>query len=72
MVADTPHADMTFDEMGGGMTESAITFDSLAAFEAMIARDDLLEYIELLDAVVDASIAFNADSTVTLTISQVR
>ena len=72
MVADTPHADMIFDEMGGGMTETSITFDTLDAFETMIARDDLLEYVELLDGVVDASISFNADSTVTLTVNQVR
>ena len=72
MVADTPHADMTFDEMGGGMTETTITFDSLSDFESMIARDDLLEYVELLDGVVDVSLSFNPDSTVTLTINQVR
>ena len=72
MVADTPHADMTFDEMGGGMTETTITYDTLSDFESMIARDDLLEYVELLDGVVDVSIAFNPDNTVTLTINQVR
>jgi len=72
MVADTPHADLTFDEMGGGMTETTITYDSLSDFESMIARDDLLEYVELLDGVVDVSLAFNPDSTVTLTINQVR
>ena len=72
MVAETPHADMTFDEMGGGMTETTITYDTLSDFESMIARDDLLEYVELLDGVVDVSIAFNPDNTVTLTINQVR
>ena len=54
------------------MTETTITYDSLADFESMIARDDLLEYVELLDGVVDVSLAFNPDSTVTLTINQVR
>jgi len=72
MVADTPHADLTFDEMGGGMTETTVTFDSLSTFETMIIRDDLLEYVELLDGVVDVSIAFNDDRSVTLTINQVR
>lgn len=72
MVADTPHADMTFDEMGGGMTETSVTFDSLRVFESMIANDDLLEYIELLDGVVDVSLAFNPDRSVTLTVNQVR
>ena len=72
MVAETPHADITFDEMGGGMTVTTITYDSLSDFESMIVRDDLLEYVELLDGVVDVSIAFNPDDTVTLTINQVR
>ena len=72
MVADTPHADATFDEMGGGMTVTTITYDTLSDFESMIVRDDLLEYVELLDGVVDVSITFNPDETVTVTISQVR
>jgi hypothetical protein len=72
MVADTPHADATFEEMGGGMTETTITYDTLSDFESMIIRDDLLEYVELLDGVVEVSIDFNPDDTVTLTINQVR
>lgn len=72
MVADTPHADLTFNEMGGGMTETTITYDTLSDFESMIVRDDLLEYVELLDGVVEVSIDFNPDNTVTLTINQVR
>jgi hypothetical protein len=72
MVDDTPHAAMTFDEMGGGMTETTVLFDSLDAMEDMIRQDDLLEYVELLDGVVDVSLSFNPDRTVTLTINQVR
>ncbi len=72
MVADTPHADATFEEMGGGLTVTTITYDTLSDFESMIVRDDLLEHVELLDGVVDASIDFNPDETVTLTINQVR
>jgi len=72
MVADTPHATLTFDEMGGGMTETSITTDSLSAFEDLIARDDLLEYVELLDGVVEVDISFNDDSSVTMTVNQVR
>lgn len=72
MVSDTPHATMTFDEMGGGMTETTLTTDSLAVFEDLIVRDDLLEYVELLDGVVDVDISFNDDSSVTMTINQVR
>jgi hypothetical protein len=72
MVADTPHATLTFDEMGGGMTETTITTDSLREFENLITQDDLLEYVELLDGVVDVSLNFNDDSSVTMTINQVR
>ena len=72
MVADTPHATLTFDEMGGGMTETTITADSLREFEDMVTNDDLLEYVELLDGVVDVSLSFNDDSSVSMTINQVR
>ena len=72
MVADTPHATLTFDEMGGGMTETSVTTGSLAEFETLVVDQDLLEYVELLDGVVDVSIRFNVDSSVTMTINQVR
>ena len=72
LVADTPHATLTFDEMGGGMIEMTITADSLKEFEDMITNDDLLEYVELLDGVVNVSLSFNDDGSVTMTINQVR
>jgi hypothetical protein len=72
LVADTPHATMTFDEMGGGMTETSVTADSLEEFQVLIEEQDLLEYVELLDGVVDVSLRFNIDSSVTMTVNQVR
>lgn len=72
MVSDTPHATLTFEEMGGGMTETTITTDSLSDLETLIVQDDLLEYVELLDGVVDVDISFNEDSSVTMTVNQVR
>ena len=72
MVSDTPHADLTFDEMGGGMTETTITTDSLSDLETLIVQDDLLEYVELLDGVVEVDLSFNDDSSVTMTVNQVR
>lgn len=72
MIADTPHATLTFDEMGAGMTETSITTDSLSDLETLIVQDDLFEYVELLDGVVDVSLSFNDDSSVTLTVNQVR
>ena len=72
LVADTPHATMTFDEMGGGMTETSITTSSLDEFEVLVEEQDLLEYVERLDGVVDVSLRFNDDSSVTMTVNQVR
>lgn len=72
MVSDTPHATLTFEEMGGGMTETTITTDSLSDLETLIVQDDLLEYVELLDGVVDVGLSFNEDSSVTMTVNQVR
>ena len=72
LLSDTPHATLTFDEMGGGMTETTITADSLREFENMVTNDDLLEYIELLDGVVNVFLSFNDDGSVSMTVSQVR
>lgn len=70
MVADTPHATLTFDEMGGGVTETSITTDSVDQLETLIAEEDLLEYVESLDGVVSVSIGFNDDNSVTMTVNQ--
>jgi len=72
MVSDTPHADLTFDEMGGGLTETTITTDSTSSLETLIVQEDLLEYVELLDGTVDVDISFNDDRSVTMTVSQIR
>lgn len=72
MVEDTPHATMTLDEMGGGMTETTVTADSLSDFETLVEDENLLEYVEQLDGVVDVSLSFNDDSSVTMTVNQVR
>jgi len=72
MVEDTPHASLTFDEMGGGMTETSITTDSLSDFEDLVEEEDLLEYVQSLDGVVDVALSFNDDSSVTMTVNQVK
>ncbi len=71
MVADTPHATLTFDEMGGSTTETTVTTDSLDDLQDLIIRDDLLEYVELLDGEVGVVMVFNDDGSVTMMISQV-
>ncbi len=63
-VANTP------DKMAGSTTETSITTDSLSMFEALVASGDLLEYVESLDGVVDTSISFNDDGSVTMTVNQ--
>jgi len=70
MVADTPHATLTFDEMGGSVTETSITTDSIDDLETLIAEQDLLEYVEMLDGVVRVTIGFNRDDSVTMIVNQ--
>jgi len=60
------------DKIRGDMTETSITAGSLSMFETLAARGDLLEYVESLDGVVDTSISFNDDGSVTMTVNQVR
>jgi len=60
------------DKRGGNTIETSITADSLSMFETMAARGDLLEYVESLDGVVDTSISFNDDGSVTMTVNQLR
>lgn len=78
MVADTPHADLTFDVMDEvtsdmTMTEITTTIDSqtLVSLDRML-DDGLLTYVGMLDGDVSVSIDFNADSSVTMTITQVE
>jgi len=45
MVEDTPHTAVTFDEMGGGVTETSIIADTLSDLEALVEGEDLLELV---------------------------
>jgi len=56
MVADTPHADMTFDDMGDEAV-SVITVDSVSETDALI-DDGLLDDLSLLDGEVTITIQF--------------
>ena len=67
-VADTPNVLPDFNEVGAGVAKTSITMDSLSMFEAMATRGDLLEYIELLGGDDNASISFNDNGSVTMTI----
>jgi len=69
MVADTPHADLTFADMGGGMTEITLTTRTLTSLETMI-DDGLLDYASMLDGDVAIGIDFESNGSVTMTITQ--
>ena len=70
LVADTPHADLTLEDLGGGMTEITITAPSVRALEVMI-DDGLLNYSSMLDGEVSATIEFSGRE-VTMSISQME
>lgn len=69
MVADTPHADMVFTDMGGGMTEITVISRDLRTLENLI-DDGVLEYASMLDGDVDVAIDFVDNGSVSLTVSQ--
>lgn len=69
MVADTPHADMTFDSMGSSTTDVTISTGSAASMQNLL-DDGLLSYAAALDGDVSVSIDFNSDNSVDMRISQ--
>lgn len=68
MVADTPHADMTFDQMDD-VTETTITRRSIVTLDSML-DDGLVTYVGMLDGDVSITIDFNDDGSATTTITQ--
>jgi len=68
MVADTPHADLTFDEMPGG--DMQMTVDTTTISLENMMDDGLLTYLGMLDGDVTVTIEFGAGSTVTMTVLQ--
>ena len=48
LVEDTPHADMTLEELGRGMTELTITTETYSALMNLL-NDGLLELVVMLD-----------------------
>jgi hypothetical protein len=71
LVADTPHAELSFEDMGSGMTETTLTTRTLNEMENLI-DDGLLDYASRLEGDVDVNIQFAEDGDVTLTLSQRR
>ncbi len=69
LVANTPHGEMTLDDLGSGMTEISIDQVTLVSVERMI-EDDLLTYASMLDGDVTVEITFAGPRDVQMTILQ--
>ncbi len=72
LLADTPHAEMSIDDIANGMTDvttTTITTRTINQMENMI-EDGLLDYAAMLDGEVEVSITFSSDGYVTMTITQ--
>lgn len=70
MVADTPHADMTFDTMGGE-TDIVIETDNYSRFEDLVEAG-LISAVALLDGDVTMTLQFDDSRLITITIQQVE
>ena len=68
MVADTPHADLDFSDMGGGMVQMDIT-TPIPDLEELVAAG-LLRYAALLDGDVTLTVEFTDRRNLTVTILQ--
>ena len=73
MVSDTPHAEITFDDMGGenGMTEITIETRSVSELESLV-DGGLLTETSMLDGEVSVEISFDENGGVNTTISQLE
>ncbi len=69
LVADTPHGEMTLDDLGGGMTEITIGQVTIVSVERMI-ENDLLMYASMLDGDVTVQIAFADPRNIEIVILQ--
>lgn len=69
LVADTPHADMTLDNPGAGMTEIDITTMTVQTVENLV-DDGLLTYAAMLDGEVTVEIRFEDRRTIEVVILQ--
>ena len=70
LIANTPHADMTIDDLVSGMSTVTITTQTVTQTENMI-DDGLLDYASMLDGDTSVNITFNDDGTTTTTITTI-
>jgi len=71
LVADTPHAELTFEEVPG-MTVTTITTEAIKFLEDMIDQG-LMDYFPMLDGAVTVTIEYDTDArAATMTITQIE
>ena len=70
MVADTPHAELDFDDSQPGMVETTITTRTVNSLEGML-EEGLLTDISMLDGDVSVTIEFDDRGSATLTVTQI-
>lgn len=68
-VADTPHADMTFDSVDYGSSVMTVTARGAEVLNNLV-DEGLMNYASMLDGNVNVSIDFQRGSNVTVRISQ--
>ena len=71
LVADTPHALLDINDLGGGMMEIVIQTPTVRSMENMI-DDGLLTYLAMLDGEVTLSIAFLPRGGMAMEVAQTR
>jgi len=69
LVADTPHAEMTLEDLGGGMSATTVTTSTVGSLQNMIGSGVLI-YSSMLSGDVDVEILFSDDGSASLTIYQ--
>ncbi len=78
MIADTPHADLVFDDMPPAMLTAdatndpikfCITFQSVKWFQYLVDRD-LMLYISMLSGSVTAELIFMGNGSMDLSVTQ--
>ena len=70
LLADTPHANIDFDEVGSGMIQLGMTVNRVPTVENMV-EDGLLELLGYLDGEVTLEIDFIDHNQISLVITQI-
>lgn len=69
LVSDTPHADLTLDDLGPGQMQMSIDMGNVTAMEKLIA-EELLSLMSQLDGEVTVTFTFTEDRSITMVMEQ--